>query len=128
VADGRRRCGRNCGRGAGSDSGPDWISRGAGHNRNFTGNYNRHVTGYDHAGLNADPGNDATRNCKPDPGYGKSDARNGNTCAGNDTGDSPDNSNSGNDSGSLDSGNKPHDADSGDHPGDHYSGNCASCG
>jgi hypothetical protein len=114
VADGRRGCCRNCGRGAGSDSGSEWINRGTGHswnftghNWNFTGHNDRNVTGYDHAGLYPDPRNDSAWNCKSDPGYGKSDTRNRNTCAGNNSGDSSDKSRTGNQSGNDDSGNEP---------------------
>jgi hypothetical protein len=122
VADKRRGCG------AGSDSGPDWINVWTGHNRDFTGNRNRHVTGYDHAGLNPDPGNDSAWNCKSDSGDGKSDTRNRSTCAGNNYGDGSNKSDSGNDSGSFDSGNEPHDADSGNHPRNDHAGDYASCG
>jgi hypothetical protein len=128
VADGRHGCCRNCGRGAGRDSGSEWINRGTGHSWNFTGHNNRNITGYDHTGLYPDPRNDSAWNCKPDPGYGKSDTRNRNTCAGNNSGDSSDKSHTGNHSGSFDSGDKPYHADSGDHSRNDHPGNRASCG
>jgi hypothetical protein len=110
-----------CGNGrrrSGGDYRPDWID--IWHNWN--------LTGYDHAGLNADSGNDSTWNCESNPWHGKSDARSGNTGARNNSRDSPDKPDTGNYSGSFNSGNQPHDTSSGDHPGNDDSGDCASCG
>ena len=127
MADRRSRCGRNCRRGTGREHRPDRINRWTEHNWNFAGNCNRNVTGHDHAGLNPDPRNDATWNCKSDSGNGKSDTGNGSACAGHNSGDSSDQPDTGNESGSINSRNQPDDADSGDHTGNDGSRNCASC-